>query len=102
MKKYRNFICWKKPDDVNRLKNAGSIAVYGAGLFAKKLFILLQKNEMQVSCFCVTKTEGNPAQLFDRPVKKYTKDIKQDCIIIAVSEKIRNQIYRVRILKERL
>ena len=81
-----------KPDDVNRLKNAGSIAVYGAGLFAKKLFILLQKNEMPVSCFCVTKTEGNPAQLFDRPVKKYTKDIKQDCIIIAVSEKIRNQI----------
>lgn len=81
-----------KECEVNRLKKVNNIAIYGAGLLAKKIYILLQKNEISVSCFCVTNTMENPTRLFDKPVIEYASNIKQKNIIIAVSEKVRNQI----------
>ena len=56
-----------KECEVNRLKKVNNIAIYGAGLLAKKIYILLQKNEISVSCFCVTNTMENPTRLFDKP-----------------------------------
>ena len=79
-------------DTLEQLKHAENIVIYGAGFWAKKLFILLNAHGVTAMAFCVTDTKNNPTMLFDRSVVKYSDEIKADYIILAVSESVREKI----------
>lgn len=75
-----------------KIKNAKNIIIYGAGFIAKKLYVLLKKNGIEVNCFCVSDTVNNPDCLFARPVVKYSEQLEADYIVLAVSETVKKQI----------
>lgn len=81
-------------DDKNiaDLKCENKVAIYGAGYYAKKIYLLLKKNNINVEAFYVTDIKNNPCEVFGLPVKRYVNDKKQRCIIIAVSAKLQNEI----------
>lgn len=79
-------------EEIAELKNAGNIVIYGAGYLAKKIFILLKKNDIKIEYFCVTSIADNPKKLFDISVIEYTKRLKMDYIILTVSEQGKKQI----------
>lgn len=78
--------------DIFDLKHIKNIVIYGAGYYAKKIYILLRKNNIDVESFYVTDTKNNPCEIFGLPVREYLKEEKQQCIIIAVSKKMQNEI----------
>lgn len=79
-------------DKLSEAKSAKKIVIYGAGFIAKKVYILLNKNGIEVNCFCVSDTVNNPDCLFERPVVKYSDYLAADCIVLAVSEMVKRQI----------
>lgn len=83
-----------KNTDLFDLQNADAVAIYGAGFFAKKIYFLLCKNNIHVLCFYVSELNNNPSKLFDVPVKKYSNQVELKYIVIATSEKIKNQIIK--------
>ena len=79
-------------EDLSALKGKVDISIYGAGYFAKKIFLLLDKNDIKIERFYVTRKENNPSNLFEIPVEVYHAEKKQGYIIIAVSEKYQKGI----------
>ncbi len=53
---------------LSRVKEEKSVKIYGAGKFAKTLFYLFARNNIEVECFIVTEPENNPTELLNRPV----------------------------------
>ena len=53
---------------------------------------MLDKNDIKIERFYVTRKENNPSNLFEIPVEVYHAEKKQGYIIIAVSEKYQKDI----------
>lgn len=81
-------------EDFSVLSGEADISIYGAGYFAKKMFLLLRKNDIKISRFYVTRTESNPSSLFEIPVEEYQLVNCHGCIIIAVSKKYQEDILK--------
>ena len=77
---------------VDMLKGEKRIVIYGAGYYAKKIYLLLKQNGINIEKFYVTKVRNNPSILLGLPVKRYINNDNQECIIVAVSRNQQNQI----------
>lgn len=53
---------------IQRMKKAGSVRVYGAGKFARSLYLLLARVGVAVEAFVTAEPERNPSEFCGRPV----------------------------------
>lgn len=88
-------------DVLAEIKEAHQVIIYGAGYLAKKVYILLEKNGITVDAFCVTSLKENNKQIFSKPIIEYSNKLKVKTIILAVSEKIKNEILKEINFKEK-
>lgn len=64
-------------EDIQYLKGASSVYVYGAGKMGEKTVNRLQKNGIAVNAVLVGDTDENPGQVSDVPVKRI-RDVKPE------------------------
>lgn len=58
----------RKPDKFIRLTKRGSYVIYGAGEYAKRIYMELQEEGIHINAFIVSKKDGSTAELFGCPI----------------------------------
>ena len=77
-----------KEKTISELQQYSTIFIYGAGMVARKNYRKLIRSGFPVKAFLVTKREGNPELLFDRPVWIFDDALIGDdaVVVTAVSD----------------
>lgn len=82
-------------EDLQRILQTHKITIYGAGSIARFIIYLLKKENIMVSCILVNDKKHNPSAVFDIPVLKWGKEVKDsELIVIAVSKLKQKEIIK--------